>query len=165
MFSSLLTLKRKKCFHFILISEKIRLGSKTVHVSTLKIWSAFKCKSLLCYTKQSAQNGEKEPVFICQAVYLMNIKSCNPYHNPQWCLVSTIQVRKPNPAVSSQQETKPPGQSLAKGLPVGLWCVCHCLISFPRAQPGEYISSNICHSEVPFPLPKPTLLTECGNSA
>ena len=29
--------EKKKCFHFILISEKIRLGSKTVHVSTLKI--------------------------------------------------------------------------------------------------------------------------------
>lgn len=33
--------KKKYYFHFILISEKISLGSKTVHVRTLKIMKCF----------------------------------------------------------------------------------------------------------------------------
>lgn len=33
--------EEKKSIHFILISETIRLGSKTMHVSTLKIMKCF----------------------------------------------------------------------------------------------------------------------------
>lgn len=121
----LLWREKKQHFYFLLISEKMSLGSE-IAVGTLIIK---KCSSNADFllSKEICLEGEKRNRHLYakyRTRHFMNIKSWNQHTSPKWCLaVSTLQVRKLSPTVSSPPEIEPQVQSLAGCMPPEQWFV------------------------------------------
>lgn len=115
--------KKKKHFHFLLISEKMSLGSETA-VGTLRIKKRFQMQEAVPLSEEICFEGEERNRHLCakyRTRHSVNIRSWDRHTSPKWCLaVSTLQKRKLSPTASSPAEIEPQVQSLSGHAPPGL---------------------------------------------